>query len=69
MKVHVFIRQKDEICFGHYSAKEINEMRKNGWKFVHEATLEEWPKPNLKIRNPKNKQQMGVNKHGLPIYK
>lgn len=67
--MHVFIRDKDEICFGHYSAKEIIEMRQDGWRFVHQTTLEEWPKANLKLLKSQNKQQIGVNKHGLPIYK
>ena len=68
MKVHVFIR-RDEICFGHYSGQEINEMLKDGWRFVHQATLEKWPKPGMQTRRLNSKRQIGVNKNGLPIYK
>lgn len=69
MKVYVFIRQKDEVCFGHYTNKEIDEMLKEGWRFAHHAILEEWPKPGMQTRRPKSKQQIGVNKHGVSIYK
>lgn len=69
MKVYVFIRSKDEVCFGHYNKAEIAGMIKDGWRMAHHALLEKWPKPGMQTRRLNSKRQIGVNRHGLPIYK